>query len=370
MVNVRNTGRQVSGYDTRNFETALDRAALSAAFLLTMPGPKMIWQFGELGYDYSINYCQNGTNNTNCRTDPKPITWDYLQVNGRRDLYNVYKAVLQLRNDPLYAETFTTGFISRNFSGAFKWMTLNSGSGKLVIIGNFDVFGQSGNVTFPSAGTWYEYLNAPATFNATGFSQNFFLNPGEFKIFTSTNVVLPVTLVNFNGRNNNASNLLNWEVQNEVDLSHYELQRSFDGTIFTDIARINATGSNLYTYTDKDISKSPVYFYRLKKVDTDGRFSYSGIIRLNGSIKTMTLAAIPNPFKNLLKISVSSAVKTNAQLQITDLSGRVLYQQALMVQPGVTVYEIPAAAKFAAGTYQILLQSQEQKTSLRVIKVN
>lgn len=370
MVNVRNTGRQENGIDTRSFETALDRSALSAAFLLTMPGPKMIWQFGELGYDYSINYCQNGTNNSNCRTDPKPITWNYMQVQGRMDLFNVYKAVLQLRNDPLYAEAFTTGFINRNFSGPFKSMTLNSGAGKLVIIGNFDLYGQSGNVTFPSAGTWYEYLNAPNTFNATGFSQSFFLNPGEFKIFTSSNVVLPVTLVNFNGRNNNAENLLNWEVQNEVDFSHYELERSFDGTSFNFVARINATGSSNYSYTDKDISKSPVYFYRLKKVDIDGRFTYSGIVRLNGNIKTMTLAAIPNPFKEVLKIAVSSAVKTNANLQITDLSGRVLYQQPLQVQPGVNVFEIPAARKFAAGTYQLLLQSPEQKTSLRILKVN
>jgi hypothetical protein len=249
-------------------------------------------------------------------------------------------------------------------------MTLNSSTGKLVIVGNFDVFGQSGNVTFPSAGTWYEYLNAPATFNATGFSQNFFLNPGEFKIFTSTNVVLPVTLVNFNGRNNNAANLLNWEVQNEVDLSHYELERSFDGTVFNYVARINATGSSTYNYTDNDISKWPVYFYRLKKVDIDGRFSFSGIVRLNGNLKNMTLAAIPNPFKDVLKISVSSAARTNANLQITDLSGRVLYQQPLQVQPGVNVYEIKEVAKFAAGTYQLLLISKEQKTSLRVLKVN
>ncbi|MEX1203142.1 MAG: alpha-amylase family glycosyl hydrolase [Ferruginibacter sp.] len=370
MVNIRNTGRQEPGYDTRNFETALDRAALSAAFLLTMPGPKMIWQFGELGYDYSINYCQNGSNNSACRTDPKPITWDYLQVNGRKDLYNVYKAVLQLRNDPLYAEAFTTGSINRDFSGAFKWMTLNSGASKLVIIGNFDVTSTGGNVTFPTAGIWYEYLNAPATFNANGGSQFFFLNPGEFKIFTSSNVVLPVTLVNFYGKNNRSENLLNWEVKNEVDLNHYELERSFDGTIFNYVGRINATGSSNYSYTDKDISKSPVYFYRLKKVDIDGRFSYSGIIRLNGNIKSLTLVAIPNPFKEILKISVSSAIKINAHISITDLSGRVLYQQPLQVQPGVNVYEIAEASKFATGTYQLHLQSREQKTTLRVLKVN
>ena len=51
---------------------------MSAAFFFTIPGPKMIWQFGELGYDYSINHCANGTINNNCRLDAKPIRWDYL----------------------------------------------------------------------------------------------------------------------------------------------------------------------------------------------------------------------------------------------------------------------------------------------------
>ena len=52
-----------------------------AAFLTMIPGPKMIWQMGELGYDYSINTCTNLTINNNCRLDEKPIRWDYQKQN-------------------------------------------------------------------------------------------------------------------------------------------------------------------------------------------------------------------------------------------------------------------------------------------------
>ena len=72
-------GNSSGSYNIKDTATALKRQQLTAAFLFMLPGPKMIWQFGELGYDYPINYCGNGTINDACRTDPKPIRWDYYQ---------------------------------------------------------------------------------------------------------------------------------------------------------------------------------------------------------------------------------------------------------------------------------------------------
>jgi 1,4-alpha-glucan branching enzyme len=368
MVKTRVSGNASGAYDTKAFETALDRMELCASFLLTMPGPKMIWQFGEQGYDYSINYCPDGSTNNNCRTDPKPIRWDYLQVPGRKDLYNVYKALLQLRNNPLYAEAFTTGFISRDFSGAFKWMTLNSSAGDVVIIGNFDVVAQGGSVTFPAAGTWYEYLKAPNTFNATGGSQFFNLQPGEYRIYLSTNVVLPVTLLNFSGKTNGNNNILGWEVANEQNLSHYELERSTDGQFFSFQASITATGSRNYSFIDNDINKSLFYFYRLKKVDIDGRFSYSSTIRLNGMVKSISITATPNPFTETIKVNIATPLKEAVTIVITDLSGRQLYRLVLQLQPGVNVVDMPETQKLAAGSYLLTMQSLHKTTSVKILK--
>ncbi|MEI9909455.1 MAG: hypothetical protein WDO71_07195 [Bacteroidota bacterium] len=64
-----NFGNSSGSYNTRDLNTALKRMELNAAFFLTIPGPKMIWQFGELGYDFSINRCADGTINNNCRLE-------------------------------------------------------------------------------------------------------------------------------------------------------------------------------------------------------------------------------------------------------------------------------------------------------------
>jgi hypothetical protein len=161
---------------------------LNGAFLFTIPGPKMIWQFGELGYDYPINYCQNGTVNNDCRTDPKPIRWDYKNQSRRQNVYNVWSRLINLRFHPLYRNAFLNGTIDQNLGGGFKWMRVNSGdTSRLVVVGNFDVTPQTGTVTFPTAGTWYNYLDS-SLLTTTGSAQSITLQPGEYRVYLNRNV--------------------------------------------------------------------------------------------------------------------------------------------------------------------------------------
>lgn len=184
------------GYNIRDTATALKRMELDAAFFFTIPGPKMVWQFGELGYDYSINYCSNGTINNACRTDAKPIRWDYFNDPRRRSVYNEYSRLMALRALPQYREAFLSGTVDRSLGGAFKWLKLSSGdSSHLMVVGNFGTTPVTGSVTFPVVGTWFNYLTN-ATLSATGSAQNISLEPGEYRVYVNRNVNnVPVTPV-------------------------------------------------------------------------------------------------------------------------------------------------------------------------------
>lgn len=182
-----NYGNASGGYSTKDVSTALKRMELCASFFTMIPGPKMIWQFGETGYDYSINYCVNGTVNNNCRLDPKPIRWDYLQVSDRRRLYNIYSALWKLRAHPAYKNVFLSNRVSQNLSSGFKWLQVTTDSSNLCVVGNFDVTTVTGSVIFPSAGTWYDYLNG-TTFTTTGTAQTITLQPGEYHVYLNRNV--------------------------------------------------------------------------------------------------------------------------------------------------------------------------------------
>lgn len=182
-----NFGNAAGPYNTRDTATALKRMALDAAFFFTLPGPKMIWQFGELGYPYSINHCTNGTVNNNCRLDPKPIRWDYLNDPRRKELYEVYRNLIRLRFHPQYRDAFMSNRVEHSLSGAFKWIRVTTDTSNLMVVGNFDVAPATGTVTFQNAGGWYDYLNN-TTFSATGSSQTMTLQAGEFHIYVNRNV--------------------------------------------------------------------------------------------------------------------------------------------------------------------------------------
>ena len=363
-----------ASHNIKTLPVALGRMGLSAAFLLTMPGPKMIWQFGELGYDYSIDYCISTGQVGACRVDPKPIRWDYLQNADRKKLYDVYAALLQLRSNATFSTAFTTGFINRNFSNnvGFKWMTVDGGVGKLVVIGNFDVTAQTGSVTFPSAGTWYNFLapinGGATTVAATGASQQFTLQPGEYRVYINSAVALPVTIVRFYGRSNNDNNSLSWQVENEVNVVRYELQRSTDGQRFETIGSVSANGSANYNYTDNNINLSPVYFYRLKTYDIDGTYNYSNIVKLNGPVKAVNIIATPNPFKDQLRLNIAVPKAQTATLVLTDMFGKTVGRQQVNLQAGVNALALNSTATLPAGTYTLSMTTSQDKTTIKVVK--
>ena len=176
-----------ASHNVRDLNTALKRNELAASFWAMIPSSKMIWQFGELGYDYSINHCQNGTISNNCRTDPKPIRWDYFNNQNRKALYEVYSKLLKLRNIPNFLPTWVSNNVTHNLSGAFKWLQVNSDSLKITVIGNFDVVPATGSVSFQNPGIWYNYI-AGGTRNATGGSENITLQPGEYAVYLNRDV--------------------------------------------------------------------------------------------------------------------------------------------------------------------------------------
>lgn len=181
------SGNSFGTYNIRDLNTALQRIELCNAFFLTIPGPKMIWQFGELGYDYPINYCTNGTIDNSCRLDPKPIRWDYLQTLQRKRIYDMMSKLTKLRRDPAYKAAFSSDRITRNLSSGFKWLQVTTDTSNMTVVGNFDVTQTTGTVTFQNAGTWYEYLNG-STWSASGGPQSMTLQPGEYRIYLNRNI--------------------------------------------------------------------------------------------------------------------------------------------------------------------------------------
>ena len=174
----------VSGISGKsNLSARMKREALNAAFFFTVPGPKMIWQFEELGYDISIE--ENG------RTGKKPVHWDYLENADRKALHDTYASLMKFRKEnPRFfssAADFTWYVSDGNWDdGRFVYGSVDGKS--FAVIGNFSLTKKDITAWLPKSGIWKDYpAFVSETYNVAKDTEGHNsltvnLAPGEFKL--------------------------------------------------------------------------------------------------------------------------------------------------------------------------------------------
>ena len=367
MYNVEQYGNSDGSYNTKTVTTALQRAAMGTAFWALMPGPKMMFMFGELGYDYGDDACSNGA--TTCgRLDPKPMPWgNYYSDPNRQALYSIYSKLLNLRQT--YPSTFfTANSMNYSTSGLVRWMNLWSDTLQVTVYGNFDVVQQTGTVSFPSLGTWYNLFTG-ATMNVTSYNMSVTLNPGEYYVYVNlaAAVTVPVRWLDFTAQPENGGTvLLNFTTTNEMTNLQYNIERSTDGINFTQIGSIDAVrsaaNSSTYSYNDITAPTGKVY-YRIKQVDATGQYTYSKVVSVtinsgNGLWHTYFAA-------NSVKIAIQADMN-KVNIILRDALGKVLTAQSASNVTNGQVFEIPTNS-YSKGLYLISVSSEIGSRTDKVI---
>ncbi|MGM0744832.1 MAG: alpha-amylase family glycosyl hydrolase, partial [Bacteroidota bacterium] len=179
-------------HNITELDVALNRQKLTGSFFFTIPGPKMIWQFGELGYGGGPGEClKPGDPNSDgdCltsdpgRTDEKPIRWEYYEDESRYRLYRTWSELLRLRKSSPVFSSVETEFES-SLGGGIKWIRLQHEDMDAVIVGNFSVLFRDATVDFTQQGEWHEFVTGNSL-DVGNVRQTFNLAPGEVRIYTS-----------------------------------------------------------------------------------------------------------------------------------------------------------------------------------------
>ncbi len=194
------------------------------------------------------------------------------------------------------------------------------------------------------AGMW------KVTFNVTG-SGAFFVHTGNF--------VLPVTITNFKGENAGSVNKLYWSTSTETNNYGFELERSADGVNYSKITFVatkanggNSTSQLSYNFDDVRPLVGANY-YRLKQIDNNGKFVYSGVVVLNRKVSEITLTKVyPNPATREINVVITSPRSEKLTLVVTDLTGKVVMQTSTNVVTGDNQQQLNVSA-LAGGTYMI-----------------
>ncbi|QIA06371.1 alpha-amylase family glycosyl hydrolase [Draconibacterium halophilum] len=203
MYTIKNTGLSTDDYNIRNQTTALQRIEMNALFHILLPGPKMIWQFGERGYDLSINRCTDGSISNDCRLSEKPPYWQYLNNTDRTDLFQVFAKLNELKQtyNEFSPETFT-----HNLSGATKWFVSSHTGNHAVALGNFGITESDVTIDFPETGKYYEFFSGDSI-EVTSTNQTFSFAPGEYRLYSTQQFEEPSIVTDINEIENSTDNL-------------------------------------------------------------------------------------------------------------------------------------------------------------------
>ncbi|WP_299777860.1 alpha-amylase family glycosyl hydrolase [uncultured Formosa sp.] len=182
-------GASSGTYNVKDLNTSLQRMEALGAITLTIPGPKMIWHFSDLGMDNSIYTCTDGSvsSDDSCKLSTKPQPqWseNWLGNENRTAVYNTWSRLNELKINEAVFEgdyTITSGDLTpriRIWNSDLAASDLN----EVIIISNFDTTIQTVNPDFPSNGTWYDLMDETGNTSISA-TNAITLDPGTFKIY-------------------------------------------------------------------------------------------------------------------------------------------------------------------------------------------
>lgn len=329
---LQNGNSSNANHNVKNLNIGLERVKTSGAFAYLVPGPKLIWQFGELGYDKSINTCSNGTVNNDCRTGEKPILWEYFENVNRKKIYDVFSELFKLKTTHSVFNTNDVSIIGG--SSLQKQITLtntpytatpaNTSQMNVLILGNFDVTAQNITPNFQHTGTWYHYFDN-STLNVTNTNASINLQPGEFRIYTDVQLPATESELTFYVRPNAPTNLvsasavcgvkIDWSDVSSIETGFKILRSTTANGTYTQIGTVNA---NATTFTDNGVSPNTTYYYKVVANNAFGE-KESSVLTVNAATYTA-----PNPATNIVAQSPNSAIAIN--LTWTDSNDETSYR--------------------------------------------
>lgn len=188
-----------------------------------------------------------------------------------------------------------------------------------------------------------------------------------------SNSTLPVTLLNFSAAYRNNVTVLNWETENEVNFSHYEVERKTEnGADYVTVDSKQANGNvgrSAYSTSDNISSiTDAVVYYRLKMVDVDGKFTYSNVIMVRKEKKNLSgISLSPNPVISsanaTVRFDASRAAVVN--LRIVDMAGRQVLAQQNNVTEGTNSIQVNNLNRLQPGLYIIQLVNGNELSTFK-----
>lgn len=198
------------------------------------------------------------------------------------------------------------------------------------------------------------------------------LTPGTLTNYSGIPVSFPVEWLEFDAVLAGEHVQLDWTTAAEINNSHFEIERSFDGSSFDYIGQVEGVGNSTeaqgYQFIDRkvaELGQSKLY-YRLRQVDFDGQFSLSEVVEFNLSdLPILQVEGYPNPFHEQLWIQYANISETPFTLVISNALGQELWRAEQQDRSGKVQVQ---TTSWPQGMYFLSAENETDKVVVEVLK--
>ncbi|MEO7767665.1 MAG: T9SS type A sorting domain-containing protein, partial [Ferruginibacter sp.] len=208
------------------------------------------------------------------------------------------------------------------------------------------------------------YLNTSTFVNLSGTTAvNFSIDAqaasaaiNRFKIvFKAASAPLPVTISSVKAYQKGGDIAVEWKVENELNMVKYDVEKSTDGIVFTQLNTMNVSGlnnaNNSYSWLDVKAVQGN-NFYRIKSFDRSGAIKYSSIVKVAIGKATSGFSIYPNPVTgNVINLVMSNQPAGKFQVKLTNVTGQEIFIKNIQSYGGNSTESLNAGSKLAAGIY-------------------
>lgn len=188
--------------------------------------------------------------------------------------------------------------------------------------------------------------------------------------YANTGVLSVPNLASFNGVAAGGKNKLAWTLTENNTAGSVVLERSNNGIDFQSVVEfwVNTDGNTQkdFSYSDSKVGENIVY-YRLQITGKDGRIQYSNIILFrNKPTETRGMAIYPSQVQTTTTVRFTSREKQNAVICVTDMSGRTVKRQNILLQEGTNNVQVSGFDQFQKGNYIVSVHTALEKAAKQI----
>ncbi len=183
-------------------------------------------------------------------------------------------------------------------------------------------------------------------------------------------VPLPVSVEKFVVTQDKCRAHVLWTVSNEINFSHYEVERKAQHIQFAKIASVSSKYVNemvTYTYDDEGLPEGQ-FEYRLKMIDKDGQYLYSNTQAIKTTCADEGIAVYPNPVQNNLYIAIKSAITQGYTVRIYNVMGKVIYEATMEVRENEKKVIPVSLEAYSGGIYHIIVSDEYLQKTFSILK--